>query len=87
MPEIDSFLDTNILLYAVSTAPAEAEKTRVARDLTQTANWAWSAISSRCVRNIDPTPPISSIRLTSGAVNRGESTRTLRPCPSGRTIR
>jgi len=43
MPETDSFLDTNILLYSVSTAPAEAEKARVARELTQTANWAWSA--------------------------------------------
>lgn len=39
----DCFLDTNVLLYAVSTTPAEAEKTRIARELTQTADWAWSA--------------------------------------------
>jgi predicted nucleic acid-binding protein len=43
MPATDSFLDTNILLYAVSTAPAEAEKTRVARALMATAEWGWSA--------------------------------------------
>jgi predicted nucleic acid-binding protein len=43
MPETDSFLDTNILLYSVSTAPEEAEKTRLARALMQAANWAWSA--------------------------------------------
>jgi len=43
MPEIDCFLDTNVLLYSVSTVPAEADKARVARELTQTANWAWSA--------------------------------------------
>jgi len=48
------------------------------------ANFAWSATSSRWVRNIVAAPPSSSIRLTSGAANRGESTRTL---PSGRTIR
>jgi predicted nucleic acid-binding protein len=39
----DSFLDTNILLYAVSTNPAEAAKTQVARSLLQTTNWGWSA--------------------------------------------
>ena len=39
----DCFLDTNILLYAVSTSPAEADKTRVARTLVQSADWAWSA--------------------------------------------
>jgi len=39
----DCFLDTNILLYAVSTDPAEAAKTARARQLVQSANWAWSA--------------------------------------------
>ena len=39
----DCFLDTNILLYAVSTSPAEADKTRIARTLMQSADWAWSA--------------------------------------------
>ena len=39
----DCFLDTNILLYAVSTDEAVAEKTHVARELAQTADWAWSA--------------------------------------------
>jgi predicted nucleic acid-binding protein len=39
----DCSLDTNILLYAVSTNPAEADKTRAARSLIQSADWAWSA--------------------------------------------
>ena len=39
----DCFLDTNVLLYAVSTNPTEADKARVARELMQTADWAWSA--------------------------------------------
>ena len=39
----DAFLDTNVLLYAVSTEPAEADKARVARELVLTADWAWSA--------------------------------------------
>lgn len=43
MPAIESFLDTNILLYSINTAPAEAEKTRIARALIQTKDWAWSA--------------------------------------------
>jgi predicted nucleic acid-binding protein len=40
---IEVFLDTNIFLYAISTAAVEAEKTRVARGLLQKADWAWSA--------------------------------------------
>ena len=43
MPAPDSFVDTNILLYAISTDPTEAEKSTVARNLLMTANWAWSA--------------------------------------------
>jgi len=43
MPVADCFLDTNILLYAVSTNPDEAGKTAKARALLQSANWAWSA--------------------------------------------
>lgn len=43
MPAPDSFLDTNILLYSISTAPNEAEKVQVARALMQTADWGWSA--------------------------------------------
>jgi predicted nucleic acid-binding protein len=39
----DCFLDTNILLYAVSTNPSDASKARVARSLLENANWAWSA--------------------------------------------
>lgn len=39
----DCFLDTNILLYAVSTNPADAGKTHIARELIQTADWGWSA--------------------------------------------
>ena len=39
----ECFLDTNVLLYAVNTAEAEAEKTLAARALVQSADWAWSA--------------------------------------------
>ncbi len=39
----ECFLDTNVLLYAVSTNPAEADKTRAARALMQAEDWAWSA--------------------------------------------
>ncbi len=39
----DCFIDTNILLYAVSTVPAEAAKTEVARSLIQNTHWGWSA--------------------------------------------
>ena len=42
MPAIESFLDTNTLLYSISTAPAEAEKTSLARGLIRTMDWAWS---------------------------------------------
>ena len=39
----ECFMDTNILLYAVSTAPAEAPKTDAARSLLQQTQWGWSA--------------------------------------------
>lgn len=39
----DAFLDTNVLLYAVSTEPVEVAKAGVARELVLTADWAWSA--------------------------------------------
>jgi len=42
MPVADSFIGTNILLYAVSTAPPEAQKSAAAQKLLMTANWAWS---------------------------------------------
>jgi predicted nucleic acid-binding protein len=43
MPVPSSFIDTNILLYAVSTHPAETEKTRIARELLDREDWGWSA--------------------------------------------
>jgi predicted nucleic acid-binding protein len=43
MPAPDSFVDTNILVYAISTDPNEAAKTAIARSLLSTANWCWSA--------------------------------------------
>jgi predicted nucleic acid-binding protein len=43
MPAPDSFIDTNILLHAISTEASEAAKAAVARNLLLTANWAWSA--------------------------------------------
>ena len=39
----DSFIDTNVLLYAISTDPLESAKAAVARGLLTTENWAWSA--------------------------------------------
>ena len=35
-------IDTNILLYAISTAPEEAEKRRVARDILSGRDWGLS---------------------------------------------
>ena len=43
MPAPDSFIDTNILIYAISTEPSEVAKSAAARRLLTTANWAWSA--------------------------------------------
>ena len=42
-PVADCFLDTNILLYAVSTSATEADKALTSRSLIQSADWAWSA--------------------------------------------
>ncbi len=36
------FLDTNLLLYAISTAPEETAKNRVARDLLEKDDWTLS---------------------------------------------
>ncbi|MCE9555720.1 MAG: PIN domain-containing protein [Planctomycetes bacterium] len=43
MPAPDSFVDTNIFLYAISTEPSEAKKATIARQLLANSNWAWSA--------------------------------------------
>ena len=43
MSAADSFVDTNVLLYAVSTEPSEAAKSRIAQNLLTTATWVWSA--------------------------------------------
>lgn len=37
------FIDKNVLLYAVSTSDANANKANIARELLQTADWSWSA--------------------------------------------
>ena len=39
----EAFLDTNILLYALSKIPAEAEKARVANALVEKINFGVSA--------------------------------------------
>ena len=39
----DCFLDTNVLLYSISSAAEELTKADVARELLRTADWAWSA--------------------------------------------
>ena len=43
MPAPDLFVDTNILIYAISTEPAEAAKANLARNVLATIPWAWSA--------------------------------------------
>lgn len=48
----DCFIDTNVLLYAISTEPAEAAKTAISRRLIQTNIWAWSAqVAAEFVRS------------------------------------
>ena len=42
MPGVECFLDTNVLVYAVSTIPAEAAESAVARQLLDSKDWAWS---------------------------------------------
>jgi len=37
------FVDTNVLLYAISTAQAEDKKAAIARSVLQTADWTWSS--------------------------------------------
>ena len=42
MPVAECFIDTNILLYAISTEPAEAPKSSIAQNLLLLNRWAWS---------------------------------------------
>lgn len=59
----DCFIDTNVLLYAVSTDQAEASKTITARQLLQTGVWAWSAqVAAEFVRA--GRSPKKTVRLT-----------------------
>jgi predicted nucleic acid-binding protein len=37
------FVDTNVLLYAISTAQGEQKKAAVARSILQNADWGWSS--------------------------------------------
>ena len=43
MPVVDVFVDTNVLLYAISGDPAEANKMSRAESLLTNENWGWSA--------------------------------------------
>ena len=43
MPAPDALIDTNILLYAISTDPSEAPKAAAAQQLLTSKNWAWSS--------------------------------------------
>jgi predicted nucleic acid-binding protein len=38
----ENFLDTNVLLYAVGTEPAETRKREIAQNLIRQPGWAWS---------------------------------------------
>jgi predicted nucleic acid-binding protein len=52
------FLDTNVLLYAVSPAPDEAAKRRIAEEIVLGGEWAFSpqVMSEFYVNAIKPTP-------------------------------
>ncbi len=43
MRGVEFFLDSNRLLYAVSTVPSESGKAAVAREILDQLDWAWSA--------------------------------------------
>jgi predicted nucleic acid-binding protein len=43
MPAASVFVDTNVLLYAIDTDPAEAEKMAKAEALLTSEDWSWSA--------------------------------------------
>jgi predicted nucleic acid-binding protein len=43
MRGVEFFLDSNVLLYAVSTVPSEFGKAAVARQILDQMDWAWSA--------------------------------------------
>lgn len=59
----DYFIDTNILLYAISTDTAEASKAGIARQLLQNHAWAWSAqVAAEFVRS--STSAKKAVRLT-----------------------
>jgi len=74
----DCFLDTNLLLYPVSTNPAEADKTRAARTLMQSADWAWSAqVAAEFIRA--STSPRQPNPLTRAEARRWIETRMAFP--------
>jgi len=63
MPTTRAFVDTNVLLYAVSTNPAEAEKRRVAREILEAGQLGFSVQVAQeffvnATRKL--TPPLSS---------------------------
>ena len=43
MRGVECFIDTNVLIYAISTLPQEAGKAAIAREILDVKNWAWSA--------------------------------------------
>ncbi len=43
MPAPDALIDTNILLYAISTDPSEMAKATVAQQLLGSKDWVWSS--------------------------------------------
>lgn len=58
------FIDTNILLYAVSTRDADAHKAAIARKILSSEDWAWSAQVAaefaRASRSPRQTSPLTS---------------------------
>lgn len=43
MPAVNCFIDTNVLLYAISSDPADVAKQTIAQQILTTESWGWSA--------------------------------------------
>jgi predicted nucleic acid-binding protein len=63
MPAAECFIDSNVLLYAVSTLPAESGKAAVARQLIGSRTWGWSAQVAAEFIHVS-TSPKRSLRLS-----------------------
>jgi len=56
MRGVEFFLDSKVLLYAVSTLPSEVGKSAVAREILDRVDWAWSAQVAAEFINVSTSP-------------------------------